>query len=231
MKRFNQAWLLNPEIPDPYFGFASLLEMQNKLEEANQFYKMGLEKDVKNERAEICYQRIADCKEQLNDINGTIKAYERIAEINPRNPIAFKKIGYFKMESDREEAIIAFNKAIELDPKDAITFNNRAYMNQTLGNNELAIKDYSRAIELNPDYIGALVNRGITEIELSQFKKAQQDFEKCVTLDPDSGELRRLLGLSKFYQNTIAEACKDFRKALELGDQNVVQLIKDNCGK
>jgi tetratricopeptide (TPR) repeat protein len=232
MKRFNQAWLLNPEFPDSYFGFASLLEIQDKTKEANRFYKMGFEKDVTNERAEICYQRIADCKEQLNDVEGTIKAYERIAEINPRNPFAFKKIGYFQMQSKKaEEAIIAYNKAIELDPKDAMTFNNRAYLNQTLENNELAIDDYSKAIELNPNYISALVNRGITEMKLNEFEKAQSDFEKCVILDPKTGELWKFLGLAKLNLNKFSEACKDFRTALELGDQNAVQLIKENCKK
>ncbi|QJP35431.1 tetratricopeptide repeat protein [Nonlabens sp. Ci31] len=232
MKRFNQAWLLNPEFPDSYFGFASLLEMQDKTKEANRFYKIGLEKDVKNERAEICYQRIADCKEQLNDIKGTIKAYDKITKINPRNSFAYKKIGYFQMQSKKaEEAILAYDKAIELDSKDAMTFNNRAYLNQTLGNYQLAIDDYSKAIELNPNYISSLVNRGITEMELNEFEKAQLDFEKCVVLDPKSGELWRFLGLAKLNLNKFPEACRDFRKALELGDKNVVQLIKENCEK
>ncbi|MDG1476342.1 MAG: hypothetical protein P8Q14_04295, partial [Vicingaceae bacterium] len=88
MKRFNQAWLLNPEFPDSYFGFASLLEMQNKSKEANRFYNLGIEKDKGANRTGICYQRIADCKEQLNDIEGTIKAYENITLVNPNNSFA-----------------------------------------------------------------------------------------------------------------------------------------------
>jgi hypothetical protein len=27
MKRFNQAWILNPEFPDSYFGFAALMDI------------------------------------------------------------------------------------------------------------------------------------------------------------------------------------------------------------
>jgi tetratricopeptide (TPR) repeat protein len=66
MKRFNQAWLLNPDFPDSYFGFAALMEMQNNKAEAERFYKMGLEKDIDHKRAEICYRQIAIYKKQLN---------------------------------------------------------------------------------------------------------------------------------------------------------------------
>jgi tetratricopeptide (TPR) repeat protein len=232
MKRFNQAWLLNPEFPDSYFGFASLLEMQNKSKQATRYYRLGIEKDKGGHRIEICYQRIADCKEQLKDIEGTIKAYENIGLVNPQNSLAFKKIGYFEMQlKNNRKAIDAYDKAIKLDPKDAVTFNNRAYLYQTLQNYELAIEDYSKAIELNPSYIGALVNRGITEMQISKFKDAKSDFEKCVTLDPQSGELRRFLGLAKLSLNEKSEACIDFELAKKLGDPTVSELIEENCLK
>jgi tetratricopeptide (TPR) repeat protein len=232
MKRFNQAWLLNPEFPDSYFGFASLLEMQNKANEASRYYNLGIEKDKSGNRTEICYQRIADCKEQLNDIEATIKAYESIALVNPNNSFAFKKIGYFQMQSKNTQvAIDAYDKAIKLDPKDALTYNNRAYLNQTLQNHQLAIDDYSKAIELNPSYISALVNRGITEMQINKFKEAKSDFEQCVILDPKAGELRRFLGLAKLNLNELSEACSDFELAKQMGDPIASQLINENCEK
>jgi len=105
MKRFNQAWLLNPEFPDSYFGFAALLEMQKSNVDAERFYKIALQKDKSKLRSVICYQRIADCKEQLHDIKGTIDAYTMISEINPTNSFAFKKIGYFQMELHSDSGI------------------------------------------------------------------------------------------------------------------------------
>ncbi|WP_158977991.1 tetratricopeptide repeat protein [Cellulophaga sp. L1A9] len=232
MKRFNQAWLLNPEFPDSYFGFASLLEMKNKTEEANRFYNLGIEKDKAKNRTEKCYQKIADCKEQLKDISGTIKAYEKIALLNPNNSFAFKKIGYFQMQSNNtQEAIDAYNKAIKIDPKDAMTFNNRAYLNQTLQNYQLAIDDYTKSIELNPTYISALVNRGITEMQINKYKEAKLDFEQCVILDPKAGELRRFLGLAKLNLNELSEACSDFELAKQMGDPSASQLINENCKK
>ncbi|AFU68590.1 TPR_2 repeat domain protein [Psychroflexus torquis ATCC 700755] len=232
MKRFNQSWLLNPELPDSYFGFASLLETQGNLIDAKRYYKIGIEKDTKNDRAELCYQRIADCKEQLNDIQGTLNAYKKITKIDPKNSFAFKKIGYFYTQSGHSnKAIKAYDDAIRLDPKDAMTYNNRAFLNQKLKNYEAAITDYSKAIELDPEYISSLVNRGLTEMEINQFEKAKSDFGQCVKLDPKAGELRRFLAISELKLNENSSACNNLKLALELGDSGASQLIEENCKK
>ena len=232
MKRFNQAWLLNPEYPDSYFGFASLLETEGQINESKRFYKIALEKDIQNNKAEKCYQKIAKCKEQLKDFEGVIAAYIKITTLNPTNSFAFKKLGYFQMHLGYlNQAINAYDKAIELDPKDAVTHNNKGYLNQTLKNNQKAINDYSKAIELNPNYISALVNRGITEIQINQFKKAKSDFQRCILLDPKSGELRKFLALSELGLNENLNACENLKLALKLGDQTAIQLINKNCKK
>jgi len=43
MKRFNQAWLLNPNNAEAFFGFAFLNSVQGKIDEAIPFYKKCLE--------------------------------------------------------------------------------------------------------------------------------------------------------------------------------------------
>jgi len=230
MKRFNQAWLLSPEFPDSYFGFAALMDMQSKSEEAARFYQLAIAKDKTKSRSEICYQRIADCKEQLKDYDGTIAAYSRITEINPANSFAFKKLGYFFMNAkSTEKALKAYNKAIELDPTDAMTYSNRAHLYQITRDYSKAISDYSKAIQLEPTSINALVNRGIIQMETKNFMSAKKDFETCVQLDDNSPELRRFLGLSKLKINDLNGACKDFQAAKKLGDNQADQLIRENC--
>lgn len=230
MKRFNQAWLLNPEFPDSYFGFAALMDMQANVSAAKRFYAMAETKDKTRKRGEISYQRIADCKEQLKDLNGTIDAYVRITDINPANSFAFKKIGYFQMQSgNSEKAIEAYGKAIEIDPSDAVTYNNRAYLYQTQKNYKNAIIDYSKAIELDSAYISAYVNRGITKIAMNDNLGAKKDFEKCVQLDSKDSGLRRILGLAKLNLKDKAGACEDFGLAKQLGDAKAAELIRKNC--
>jgi len=230
MKRFNQAWLLDPEYPDSYFGFAALLEMQDNKEEAVRFYRIGLEKDKTKERAKICYQHIADCKYQLQNTKGAIEAYRKLIELDSANVSALKNWGYLQMQNgDNISALIAYNKAIELDPADAMTFNNRGYLYQTQKNYENAIADYTKAIELDPKYISAYANRGITEMETGNYQAAKQDFEFCVQIEPGAGSLRRYLAMARLNLNDKSGACKDFKLAKELGDTQAEELIQQNC--
>lgn len=161
---------------------------------------------------------------------------DRITAIKAQcnDAIGCKEFKLLSMVVAKEDGLVEFmddKGPIDLDPKDAMTFNNRAYLFQTQKNYRAAVQDYSKAIELNPAYISALVNRGITEMQLNQFAKAEADFEKCIRLDPKAGELRRLLGISKLKLNKNVEACKDFEAALNLGDQDVIALIRQNCEK
>lgn len=230
MKRFNQAWLLNAEFPDSYFGFAALLEVHGNNQEAERFYKMGLEKDTSNKRAVICYQRIADCKEHLHDFKGTIDAYTKLTELDSSNVFAYKKLGYLLTEMHKlDEALIALGKAIELDSTDAMTYNNRGNLYLIIKKYPNAINEFTKAIELDSNYISAYVNKGISELAIRHYASAKKDFEICVRLDPEAGELWRMLGEAKVGLHDVSGACRDFAKAKKLGDELVDILIEKNC--
>ncbi len=57
-------------------------------------------------------------------------------------------------------AIAAYTRAIEIDPKFAEAYNNRAYTYMVQHNYAEALPDLNKAIELRPDYVNALMNRG-----------------------------------------------------------------------
>jgi tetratricopeptide (TPR) repeat protein len=230
MKRFNQAWLLNPNCADVYYGFAGLLEIRGDKEAAKRFYLIAIDKDGGNTRAKVCLQRLAECKEKYMDYAGRIEAYEKLIAIDSNDVVAYKKLGYFLTDTaDKEKAFKFLGKAIELDPNDAMTYNNRGYLYQTLKEYHNAIVDYSKAIELDPKYISAYVNRAFTKMETSDFVSAKIDFEETVKLNSNSGELRMFLGQVKLKLNDKEGACSDFKLAKNLGEENAKKLIKANC--
>ena len=230
MLRFNQAWLLNPDFPDAYFGFAALLEMKGESAEAARFYRTGAEKDRDNGRSFICLMRIADCKEHLNDIQGAIATLEKIKILKSDEPLVFKKLGNLYMTIDQKTAALeAYTKAIELDPNDPVIFYSRASLLRMMDDYVQAILDYSRSIVLDSTFVSAYLNLGILEMQTGNVEVAKQDFQKAVRFDPKSGVLRRYLGLSKLNLDDKQGACDDFKKARELGDANVTELIDEFC--
>ena len=56
----------------------------------------------------------------------------------------------YNNKGEYHKAIIAFTKAIELDPSLALAYNNRGWAYIELGQYEQAIADYDKAIELDP---------------------------------------------------------------------------------
>lgn len=73
MKRFNQAWLLNPNLPDSYFGFAYLMDKKGDREESERFYQMGMVKD-ENGEALSRYNKLKDNAE--NGSSAVIEEFE-----------------------------------------------------------------------------------------------------------------------------------------------------------
>ncbi len=58
-------------------------------------------------------------------------------------------------EGNNEDALIAYDKALELDPNHVSAWNNKGIVLARLGRFEEAISCYDRAIELNSEYANA----------------------------------------------------------------------------
>ncbi len=228
MKRFNQAWLLNPDAPEPYLAFSALTELKGNPSEADRFYKLAFTKTSKKDIIEATLLKIADCEEHIGNIKATLITFKKIIEVNPKNAFAYKKLGYFYSGLGMNtEALDSYNKAIALEPKDAMTYNNRGYFYQKNKQYEQAIVDYSTAIALDPNYISAYVNRGLSKNELHDFTGAKLDFQTSVDLDPQSPELKKFLGFAKYNLKDVEGACAEFKAIQNMGYAEAEEWMKE----
>jgi tetratricopeptide (TPR) repeat protein len=95
-----------------------------------------------------------------------------------------------------EEAIVNYNKAIELDPQYAVAYYNRGNAYHKLGQDVEAIVNYNKAIELNPKDAAAYYNRGVAYAILSEgadqanakelLKKAKADIDHALKMEPQN---------------------------------------------
>ena len=80
-------------------------------------------------------------------------------------------------------ALRSLNRAIELDPERALSYNARGYVYLRLQSFANAIVEFSSAIRLRPDYANAYRNRAIARQHLGDEKGAAADNQTAAELE------------------------------------------------
>ena len=83
-----------------------------------------------------------------------------------------------------QDAITAYNEAIQLQPDFANAYVNRGLAKEKLDQPESAIMDYSSAIKIDPTFAGAYNNRGSAQRRLGEHFLALEDLNTAIQLDP-----------------------------------------------
>ena len=120
-----------------------------------------------------------------------------------------------------EEAILNYDKAIELDPENFKIYEWRAVAKIQLGQNEEAIDDYSKMIKLYPGALTTYERRGKVLFSLKRYREAIADFSKMIELAPDFpfGYTRR--GRARFELGQYQEAIADLDTAFQIDPDDV----------
>ena len=81
-----------------------------------------------------------------------------------------------------DEAIVEYNRAIEINPDRAEAYFNRAIAYRSKGNYDQAIADYSKFIEINPDFARGYRERAVSYLSKQDYDKAWEDVHKAEEL-------------------------------------------------
>jgi tetratricopeptide (TPR) repeat protein len=115
-----------------------------------------------------------------------------------------------------EEAIGAYNQAIQLNPKDALAWNNKGIALLSLNRYKEAISVFDHAIQLNPKDASAWNNKGITLADMKQYEEAISALDQSIQLNPNDALPWRNKGNVHTSLNCFEEANDDFDQAIEL---------------
>lgn len=122
------------------------------------------------------------------------------------------------------------NKAIELDLKNAMTYNNRGNAYSDQKQYEKAIKDFNKAIEQDPKYSLAYHNRGITYSKQKQYEEAIKDYNKAIELDPKDispyQNLSEAYIISGDYKNALETNKKSLPLCTEIEDKAICVFLE-----
>jgi SpoVK/Ycf46/Vps4 family AAA+-type ATPase len=137
--------------------------------------------------------------------------------LNPSFAEAYfnRGLSYYN-KKDFDKAISDYNRAAELDGRNAIIYNNRGDAYYRKQDFDKSIVDYDKAIALNPKYLKAFYNRGLAYACQQDYERAVKDFDKVVELNPNFSEAYHIRGLAYDYMGNYEKAISDYDKAIEL---------------
>jgi len=142
----------------------------------------------------------------------------------------FSERGFSKLASSNYTGAIAdFNKSIELDPTDAISYNFRGVAKSSLNDHRGAILDYNMAIKLFQIYEAAYYNRGYSKVIIRDDEGAMEDYNHAIYLNPKYKLAYLNRGLLKCILGQKHDGCLDLSKAGELGSNEAYKLIEKYC--
>jgi len=129
MRRYNQAWLLNPDSFRPYWGFARVATAQHKFDEAFTYFQKAMEliNDKYQEAALVCDFGIAyhnkangikdDPQEQGRNYDLANQKFKESIEIDPSYPNSWEAWAFSLYHQGKySEAWVKTKKAKSLDP-------------------------------------------------------------------------------------------------------------------
>ena len=114
---------------------------------------------------------------------------------------AWSSVGFLQMDQPTE-AIGAFRRSIELNPRDPHLYVLQGKTQAELGNLPDALKNFDKAVELDPDSVEARVVRGLANFKRGEIQDGLEDYRKLmdglVTLDvSESDEFKQMRQLAQ----------------------------------
>jgi tetratricopeptide (TPR) repeat protein len=116
-------------------------------------------------------------------------------------------------------ALADYAKAIELNPKKADNYQQRAVAYKLKGGLDAALGDFNKALELNPKHVPSLMGRGYIWYQQEKHEQAIADFASVIALDPGSAAAYNNRGFNLQRLGDGKAALADYHRAVELAPE------------
>jgi tetratricopeptide (TPR) repeat protein len=119
-------------------------------------------------------------------------------------------------ENRYDEAIAAYDRALQIQPDLADTWNNRGVVLTRMQRYEEAIASYEQATKIRPHYPDAWNNRGVVLLELQQYQDAIACYEQAIQAKPDYADAWNNRGVAFSKMQQYEQAVISYNNALQI---------------
>lgn len=98
---------------------------------------------------------------------------------------------------DYDGALLALNRALELDPDNAAVLNTRGLAYSNKGEEERALADFDLALQRRPNFPSPYNNRGLIFLRRGELQRAYDEFNIALSLNSGAGRYTNLLNLGR----------------------------------
>jgi len=180
--QFRASTQLDPAYPEPYkaLGDLFLTAPRRLFDQAIEAYKTAL---VLRPYFADAYAGLGDASAAKGDVNGAVTAYQKALVHNPLNPRVYVSLGkiYYGEKQLYFEAVTAYKKAVELDPRYVEARMGLAEVYEDKGLYQDAIGEYRKVVEQDEKNTGALYNLALVYEKVDP-KEAINLWERYIAL-------------------------------------------------
>lgn len=126
---------------------------------------------------------------------------------------------------DHKKSIESYNKALNNNSHDPITYTNRGVAYEHLGQYDVALADYNHALELNPNIAMTYNNRSYLLAKIGDYDASIVDANTSIKLDPNLKNGFGTRGHTYFLMGDYDSALADFKRAEQLKKHDVYALV------
>jgi tetratricopeptide (TPR) repeat protein len=154
--------------------------------------------------------------------SNAVTLWSDVVKKSPRKVRPHNNLGNaLKNQGKIEEAIVHFNKALQINPGYSKAHNNLGTALVSQGKTDEALKHFGIALYINPNYAAAHSNIGVALAGRNQIEKAIVHFRAALRLKPDSAGVHSNLGAALVRQGKLQEALEHLHTALRLKPDDV----------
>ncbi len=208
--------------PESYIHEAEQLEQEGKLSRAIELYQKAIDSDPKNSST---YINIAKLQIFETDYDNALKNAENAILLNSNNAVAHAIRGWaLGKQGNYLDAETAFNRALEIDPNNALTY---AYQTEVLveqiNNGEDSLNTLEKATEYSR--LGVTNGNNLMETHRARgllleitgnYEDAINEFQIAISMNPNIADLYLALGRNLRAAGKDSDAITAFERARSL---------------